>query len=157
MAKILVVDDNEINREYLVTLLGYAGHRVLEASDGVEGLLMVQDSFPDLVITDIIMPTIDGFEFVKRLRSDPDIAATPVVFCTGTYRAREASLLAKPCGVHHILTKPVEPRDVLKVVGEVLGHPESHPLLPGAEEVGAEDLGLITDAFRKSVEERESA
>jgi CheY-like chemotaxis protein len=77
MATILVVDDRAPNRELLVTLLGYKGHRLLEAADGAEALAIVRTERPDLVITDIPMPTMDGYEFVRELRADPEIAATP--------------------------------------------------------------------------------
>ena len=67
MATILIVDDRALNREYLVTLLGYKGHRLLEAADGVEALEVVRNESPDLVIADIPMPTMDGYEFVRQL------------------------------------------------------------------------------------------
>ena len=71
MATILVVDDRPANREFLRTLLGYQSHRVLEAIDGAEALALVKSARPDLVISDILMPTMDGYEFVYRLRADP--------------------------------------------------------------------------------------
>jgi two-component system cell cycle sensor histidine kinase/response regulator CckA len=76
LATILVVDDCATNREFLVKLLGYQQHRLLEASDGAEALMQVRAHRPDLVITDILMPTMDGYEFVRQLRADPAIAAT---------------------------------------------------------------------------------
>jgi len=71
MAKILIVDDLAANREVLVTLLRYDGHRVLEAANGREGLAAVQAEHPDLVITDVLMPVMDGYELVRQLRLDP--------------------------------------------------------------------------------------
>ncbi len=90
MATILIVDDRLANREFLVTLLGYAGHRLLQAADGAEALAIVRAEHPDLVIADILMPTMDGYEFVRRIRADPAIAATPVIFYTAHYHEREA-------------------------------------------------------------------
>src|SRR6185503_7207840 len=80
MAKILVVDDRAANRDFLVTLLGYRGHDLLEAGDGAEALAMAKSNHPDLVIADILMPTMDGYEFVRHLRADADVANTAVVF-----------------------------------------------------------------------------
>jgi CheY-like chemotaxis protein len=94
MATILVVDDSPTNRQYLTVLLGEAGHRLLEAADGAEGLAVVRAQRPDLVIADILMPTMDGYEFVRRLRADPAIAATPVIFFTAHHHQREAHTLA---------------------------------------------------------------
>src|SRR5688572_18913335 len=68
MATILVVDDRPTNRQFLSTLLGYGGHRLLEAADGAEALRLVKAERPDLVISDILMPTMDGFEFAKSVR-----------------------------------------------------------------------------------------
>src|SRR5712692_2785761 len=65
MATILIVDDRPANREFLVTLLGYAGHRLLEAANGEGGLAVARAARPDIIITDILMPTMDGYEFVR--------------------------------------------------------------------------------------------
>src|ERR1700760_2426817 len=86
VAKILVVDDYPTNREFLVTLLGYRGHSLHEASDGAEALDVAAAVRPDLIITDVLMPTMDGYEFVRRLRSISEIASTPVIFYTAHYR-----------------------------------------------------------------------
>src|SRR5437016_5637075 len=108
MAKILVVDDRPTNREFLTTLLGYGGHQLLEAGDGAEALALAKAQRPDLVIADILMPTMDGYELVHQLRADPDIAQTPVIFYTAHYREQEAQALARTCGVACVLTKPAE-------------------------------------------------
>ena len=71
MATILIVDDLSANRKFLVTLLRHQGHRLLEAADGREGLAAVHAEHPDLVITDVLMPVMDGYELVRQLRLDP--------------------------------------------------------------------------------------
>src|SRR5579859_5862832 len=121
MAKILVVDDSPTNRTFLVTLLGYGGHSLREASDGAEALALASADRPDLVITDILMPTMDGYEFVRRLRSAPDIAQIPVIFCTAHFRERDAKDLARDCGVSYVLTKPCDPETVIQAVDDCLG------------------------------------
>jgi CheY-like chemotaxis protein len=80
MATILIVDDRAINREFLTTLLGYAGYGWLEAGDAQHALQIVRDVRPDLVIADVLMPSIDGFEFVLLLPNEPEIAQTRVMF-----------------------------------------------------------------------------
>jgi len=67
----LIVDDLTANRTLFVTLLRHQGHRLLEASDGSEALAAIQADRPDLVITDVLMPVMDGYEFVRQLRLDP--------------------------------------------------------------------------------------
>ncbi|MFL6658097.1 MAG: EAL domain-containing protein [Massilia sp.] len=127
-ATILIVDDHVLNREFLITLLGYGGHRLLEAPSGVEALKLVQSEKPDLVISDILMPNMDGYEFVTRLHADPSTAQLPVIFYTATYREREAIQLAESCGVRWVLPKPSDPDVILRTVHEALGMQEPDQL-----------------------------
>jgi diguanylate cyclase (GGDEF)-like protein/PAS domain S-box-containing protein len=120
MAKILVVDDVAANRDLLVTLLRHKGHELVEAADGADGLTQVRRERPTLVISDILMPTMDGFEFVHHIRADPAIAATQVIFYTAHYHQREAHNLAVACGVSQVLVKPCLPEDVVRSVDEAL-------------------------------------
>ena len=99
MAIILIVDDLAANRQVLMALLKHLGHRLVEASDGSEGLAAVRAERPDLVITDVLMPVMDGYEFVRQLRLDAATRTMPVVFYTAHYGAREARQLAKSSGV----------------------------------------------------------
>jgi len=153
MAKILIVDDRPLNREFLVTLLGYGDHRLLEASDGAEALDIIRAEQPDLVITDILMPVIDGYELVNRLRAEPALADTRVIFYTATYRTPEARTLAEACGVSAVLAKPSSPEEILSVVQSVLGLPAIEPsrLPEAATQRGTESLndlaGQLTGYF----------
>jgi PAS domain S-box-containing protein len=134
MATILIVDDRPIERNVLTTILGYAGHRLLEAADGVEALKVVTINRPDLVIADVLMPNMDGFEFVRRLRADPVNATIPVIFYTASYLEREAKALAERCGVSQIIIKPSEPEQVFRAVNEALHVPPTNiPSVPVAE------------------------
>jgi PAS domain S-box-containing protein len=145
VAIILVVDDRPENRAFLTTLLGYAGHRVLEARDGAEALETARGQPPDLIITDLLMPSMDGFEFVRRLRTEPALAGVPVVFYTATYLEADARGLAEAVGVRHILTKPAEPETVLRLVNEVLAIQAPPPDAPlPAEAFQSEHLRLLT-------------
>jgi len=128
MATILIVDDQVLNREFLATLLSYGGHRLLTATDGVEALRVAHQEHPHLIVTDILMPNMDGYEFVSRVRADPTISSTPIIFYTATYREREASTIALACGVEHVLSKPSEPEAILAAVNGALGLPTAQPL-----------------------------
>src|SRR4051812_7424967 len=121
MATILIVDDHAINRRFLLTLLGYGGHRLLEAAEGATALNMVRAERPDLVISDILMPNMDGYELVTHMRANPSMAKIPVIFYTASYRAREARSMAQACGVQWVLAKPAEPEVILRTVQEALG------------------------------------
>jgi PAS domain S-box-containing protein len=153
MATLLIVDDRPDNREYLVTLLGYGGHRLLQAADGAEALAVARSKRPDLVLADILMPTMDGYEFVHQLRADPDLAATPVIFCTAHYLEREAQTLAEACGVAHILTKPMEPEVVLRTVDAVLCRTPTAAVPPRPEQFDREHLLLLTDKLSQKADE----
>lgn len=157
MAKVLVVDDHASNRELIVTLLTYAGHKSLEAADGYVALEQVRAERPDLVICDILMPTMDGYEFVRQLRTDPDIARTEVIFYTATFLEREARSLAASCGVSNVLIKPCEPQEILRIVEHAL----AHATIPGSLAVDTafdrEHLRLVTDKLALKVNELESA
>jgi PAS domain S-box-containing protein len=149
MATILVVDDFSANRQLLVTRLRFQGHRLLEAADGREGLAVVRAEHPDLVITDVLMPVMDGYELVRQLRLDPVTRAIPVVFYTAHYGEREARALALSSGVSYVLTRPAESAEVLRIVDRaLLGESETSrpsdasPLTPSFDR---EHLRLVTD------------
>lgn len=116
MAKILIVDDRAPNRDVLTTLLGYYGHRLSEATNGADALAKVHADPPDLIITDLLMPGMDGFEFVRNLRRDPGQMHTPVIFVTANYLEPEARTLADSIGPHVFVTKPFEPAEFLKTI-----------------------------------------
>lgn len=120
MAKILVVDDLADNRALVAMLVGHRGHQVLEAADGAQALALVQAERPDLVFSDVLMPTMDGYEFVRQLRADPALAGTQVIFCSAHYREHEARSLALDCGVTQVLSKPCEPQDILSAIDHAL-------------------------------------
>jgi signal transduction histidine kinase/DNA-binding response OmpR family regulator len=152
MATILIVDDHPTNRELLRTLLSYGGHRLLEAADGAAALELVRAERPDLVIADILMPTMDGYEFVRQLRANPAVAATTVIFSTAYYHEQEAHALAHACGVVHILTKPCEPDVVLHTVDAALGR-RLAPAPAPSETFDREHLRVLTDKLSQKVDE----
>lgn len=127
MATILVVDDQPVNRQFLTALLSYAGHRPIEAGDGIEALEKATAQRPDLVITDILMPNMDGVEFTQLLRASTDLPQVPVLFYTATYRVEEARSLAQSCGASMVLSKPSAPEKILAAVHEFLVLPAPQP------------------------------
>ena len=147
VAKILIVDDNPGNRSLLVEILGSCGHTIREASDGGEALALVSAERPDLVITDILMPTMDGYEFVRRLRSAAEIAHTPVIFWTAVFRERDARDLARECGVEYTLFKPCTDETVRQTVEACL-HKTVLPV-PVTENFDRDHLRLVMDKLTK--------
>jgi PAS domain S-box-containing protein len=121
MATILIVEDHAISRQMLSNLLGYKGYRVLEAADGVEALSRAQTEHPDLIITDVVMPTMDGLELVRRLRADTALKDTPAIFYTAASLRTGSRHLEEACGHCRVLAKPSDPAVILQVVEEALG------------------------------------
>ena len=156
MPTILVVDDRAPNRDLLTTLLGYAGHTALEAADAAQALEIVRTARPDLVIADVVMPSIDGFEFVRKLRGEPEIAQTRVMFYTATYLEAEARALAEACGVLHVLVKPAEPQLIFETIQQALGAPALIQALPSAAEFDQEHGRLLLNKLAQKVDELET-
>lgn len=120
-ARILVVDDHDFNRRFLSILLERAGYLVLDAQDGVQALEAVRREQIDLVISDILMPNMNGIELANRLHAESAIAHTPIFFYTATYRASEVQALAQTCGVQKVFAKPAEAKLLLDAVAATLG------------------------------------
>ncbi len=156
MAKILVVDDIPANRALVVTLIGHGGHQALQAADGAEALALVRAERPQLVISDILMPTMDGYEFVRQLRADAAIAQTRVIFYSAHYRETEARNLALACGVTQVLVKPCEPQDILDAIDEALTQaPAAIPLVL-EHSFQTQHLRLMTDKLTGNVAQLEA-
>src|ERR1035441_5597583 len=122
---ILVVDDRLPDREYLVTLLEHAGYRVLEAADGVDALAKAREEQPDLVITDVLMQGMDGFELVRQIREHGETRDIPVILFTAAYDEEAARDLVALCPGTVILVKPTEPQRVLRTIAQLLRGSES--------------------------------
>ena len=107
MAKILLVEDNELNRDMLSRRLTRQGHEVLLAHDGARGVEMAEVERPDLVLMDMSLPVLDGWEATQRLKADPATRAIPVIALTAHAMAadREKALAA---GCDDYDTKPIE-------------------------------------------------
>jgi PAS domain S-box-containing protein len=120
MATVLVVDDRATNRELVRTLLQYGGHDVIEAREGAEALALAHTQHPDLVMTDILMPGMDGYQLARELRAAPDTASTLIVFYTANYLEAEIQPLAEACGVTRVLLKSSDPRALMQAIEEVL-------------------------------------
>ena len=157
MATILIVDANPADRRWYITLLGNYGHRLLEASDGVEALALAQAELPELIITDILMPRMDGFSLVRRLRAEPLLSGIPVIFQTANYDMSEIHKLARATGVQHILRKAAEPHEILRAVTESLKQPTTPTRLPQTGQLQRSHLELLADKLFQKVTELEKA
>ncbi len=113
---ILVVDDDQSLRELLKLHLSSAGYSVTTASDGIEAGYAVLKEPPDLIITDVNMPNMDGYQFVEALKSDKSLPKIPVIFLT----SMDDVARGKDLGAVGYITKPVRADRLLAVVAEHL-------------------------------------
>jgi len=118
--RILVVEDQEDNRTILRDLLGMAGYELIEATDGEEGVKLAQQEKPDLILMDIQLPVIDGYEATRRIKGHADLKSTPIIAVT-SYALSGDEAKARAAGCDGYVTKPFSPRQLLAKVRELLG------------------------------------
>ena len=118
--KILVVEDTEDNRQILRDLLSMAGYDIVEAYDGAEGVANAAEHKPDLILMDIQMPMMDGYEATRRIKADPALKSIPVIADT-SYALSGDEEKTRAAGCDGYIAKPFSPRQMLAKVREVLG------------------------------------
>jgi len=112
---ILVVEDNQTVREMICISLEIEGHHVLQARDGKDALRQMERITPNLILSDIEMPNMDGIEFKKALRANSRWVAIPFIFLT-SYDSQEAVQMGRDLGVEDYLTKPIDAGSLMKIV-----------------------------------------
>jgi len=120
--RILVIEDHEDNRQILRDLLTNADFEVIEAEDGETGLAAAAAHRPDLILIDIQLPDIDGYEAARRLKADTLLHAIPIIAVTSYALAGEAET-ARAAGCDAYIPKPYSPRQLLAKVREYLSSP----------------------------------
>ncbi|HEY6337512.1 MAG TPA: response regulator [Candidatus Sulfotelmatobacter sp.] len=147
MATILVVDDDPNTRQLYSALLPPFGHVVLQAGDGREGLKLAQTRPPDLIVSDILMPSMNGYEFVSSLRKLPGFASANVIFQSASFLDHESRVLGASCGVKEFLTKPCDPEKILEAVHRTLDLPAYQPRSAPPAPPGMDPVAMMLDAF----------
>jgi CheY-like chemotaxis protein len=129
---ILVVEDMPNVQELLTITLRFKGYPVNAVSNGQEALASIAQERPSLIITDILMPKMDGYSLVHRLRNDPLTRSIPVIFLSATYVTPEDQAFALSLGAVKFLEKPVDTEEFLLTVAEVLtSEPQPDDRAPG--------------------------
>lgn len=117
--RILIVEDTEDNRRILCDLLSHAGYELAAALDGEDGVKMAMTYRPDLILMDIQLPKIDGYEATRRIRANPELRAIPIIAVTSyAMSGEEAKALAVGCTAY--VSKPFSPRKILAKIQEIL-------------------------------------
>jgi two-component system, cell cycle response regulator DivK len=117
---ILVVEDQEDLRGVLRDLLTGSGYTVIEAGDGEAGVAKAKSDHPDLILMDIQMPVIDGYEATRRIKADPALKPTPVV-AVSSFAMKGDEEKSRAAGCDHYVTKPYSPMQLLRLVRAFLG------------------------------------
>ena len=118
--RILVVEDTEDNRQIMRDLLSSAGYDLVEAQDGAEGVAMAKSSRPDLILMDIQLPGLDGYEATRRIKANPTLRPIPLIVVT-SYALSGDDVKAFAAGCDAYVTKPFVPRELLAKIRGFLG------------------------------------
>jgi two-component system, cell cycle response regulator DivK len=118
--RILVVDDQEDLRGVLRDLLTGSGYTVIEAADGEAGVARAKSDRPGLILMDIQMPVIDGYEATRRIKVDPDLKSIPIV-AVSSFAMKGDEEKARTAGCDHYVTKPFSPMQLLRLIRGLVG------------------------------------
>jgi two-component system, cell cycle response regulator DivK len=117
--RILIVEDQEDNRVIMRDLLRSAGYELIEAVDGQEGVQLAQSERPDLILMDIQLPIIDGYEATRRIKAIAELKSTPIIAVT-SYALSGDEAKARAAGCDGYVAKPFSPRELLAMVRHYL-------------------------------------
>ena len=116
---ILVIEDQEDNRRIMHDLFTSKGYKVIESVDGLEGVNAAEAYHPDLILMDIQLPGIDGYEATRRIKANPDLSKIPIIAVT-SYALSGDDIKAFKAGCDGYVTKPFSPRELLEMVRKFL-------------------------------------
>ncbi len=119
VSTILVIEDYSDTRELLSVLLQRRGYNVVEAEDGVEGLLKASATSPDLIIMDLTLPEMDGVETARRIHEIPKLSNVPIFVVSG-YLTEEVKADARSAGCVEVFSKPFDAETLLKKISDAL-------------------------------------
>jgi two-component system, cell cycle response regulator DivK len=117
--RILVVEDQEDLRSMVRDLLTGSDYSVIEAADGAAGIAMTKSEHPDLILMDIQMPVINGYEATRRIKADPANDGIPII-AVSSFAMKGDEEKARSAGCDHYVTKPYSPMQLLKIVRSLL-------------------------------------
>ncbi len=153
---ILVVDDRKNDRKLLSTILISSGYEVAEAVNGIDALNYLRKSKPCMIISDIMMPDMDGFTLLREIKKSEDLRSIPFVFYTAHYVSEKDKELATSLGASRFMIKPTEPKDLLNEIKTTLEEYEVGvtPSMNSLIETEEEYLKLYSDRIFKKLEEK---
>ncbi len=160
--KILIVDDKEENLYFLEALLKGSGYEVVSAANGAEALEKLRAEGADMIVSDVLMPVMDGFKLCKEVRADNTLKDIPLVFYTATYKDKRDEELASKLGADRYIIKPMEPDELLKILQDVIKVAEKGRPVPEKPTIEEEEVfklyseRLVSKLEKKMLELEES-
>ncbi len=162
--KVLIVEDGASARKLLRIILEHYGCTVIEAQDGEEGLDLAARHMPDIIISDGLMPRMDGFQLLRALKSDPGLASIPFIFYSSTYIGEKEVELALSLRAEAFVTKPVEPALLWEKICAIMEGLEKHQNTNAPPEINESDeqylreySSVVATKLEKKVHELEEA
>ena len=116
---ILVTEDNPLHMKIFVLNLTFKGYRVLEAENGLKGLELAKKEVPDLMLVDLTLPKLEGWEMVRRVKSDPETAHIPVIVVSAR-RPQDEEHEARELKIDHYVSKPFNPEHLMDLVDQTV-------------------------------------
>src|SRR4030042_565224 len=153
--KALIVEDNKDSRNLLMKQLRAHGQEVIAATNGVEALEQALKQHPDIIISDVLMPVMDGFQFCRECKMDENLQDIPFIFYTATYVDEKDEELALALGADKFIRKPMEPDEFMSIISDIIKNAMAGKLVrrkPVAKEVG-EVFKLYSEQLGYSKEE----
>ncbi|MEN8263280.1 MAG: response regulator [Nitrospirota bacterium] len=153
---IIIAEDDSDSRVFLERSLKKQGYSVTSFTNGVLALEHAKQSKPDMIISDILMPDMDGFEFCRRIKADEQLQTIPFVFYTATFIEREDEQLAMALGASKFIVKPVERQEFLDIVADVMKRDEEQKFLTPEQPLKAcdETTRMYTERIVKKLEKK---
>jgi two-component system cell cycle response regulator DivK len=118
--KILIVEDNEKNRTLIKDVLEYHGYEVIEAGNGLEGIKIAKENNPDLILMDLQMPVMNGYEAIKIIKTDAEIKYTKIIAITSFAMVGDREKILE-AGADEYISKPIDIRQLPEIVKNILG------------------------------------
>ena len=152
--RILIVDDLSDARQVLRYMVEKTGNEAIEAENGQEGLRIAKSSPPDLIISDALMPVMDGFKFLRAIKQEPELRSIPFVFYSSAYKEDQDVRLAMSLGANAYLFKPMEPVELWEEIKNILEQAKQKRPYPELIKEDAEYLKRYSDVVVTKLEEK---